>query len=153
MAAFLTAHGYPCTHEIGVEYPGINDLGQIFEEGYVGISDPSITLLSNDQLKLYFKGFPCLLIKRSYEESRKSFEAWSGERIKSLDIFTAGLDRFKKDFFPMEVSYESLDDPMIMAEVILHLTGGRMDKKIWNLFNILKIEQHMKKAISHLNER
>ena len=141
----LTANGSPCVHEIPVIFERVPRLEEIFEAGYHGIADPSFLPLYGDAVN-EFRGRPTAVILRDSEQSRRSFEKFLGNPVHRWCVFENALASFRQHFAPMTVRFEDLDSYDVCNRLVEHLTGRPLDRRVFDLFNVLQIEQHREKA-------
>lgn len=140
-AALLSTDEVPCYH--GIEDPtGIS--------GPFGLSDPGACLLYPDWSKWASAQIPVVIIVRGQSSARPSLERWTGLPIPQVgwDALVTQYDAFiddppyRTEYFP----YECLDDYAVVSQIHQHLTGRPLSRARFDIFNGLKIEQHLDKA-------
>lgn len=140
-AALLSTDQIPCYHSP----PAPEEL-----IGEFGISDPGACLLYPDWTDWASASAPVVIVTRDSQESRTSLERWSGEAIPEAGwkALIERYDEFLDSASPMTlyVPYGCLEDYTAVAMIHKHLTGRALSRNRFDIFNGLKIEQHLAKA-------
>lgn len=140
-AALLSTDSVPCYHS--PEDPETLT-------GEFGISDPGAACLYPDWASWASDSAPIVIVTRDPADSRKSLERWSGLALPQVgwEAIIESYDAFLDDSSPMTlyVPYGCLDDYAAVAMIHKHLTGRTLSRTRFDIFNGLKIEQHLDKA-------
>jgi hypothetical protein len=140
-AALLSTDSIPCYHS--VEHP---------EEPYgdYGIADPGAACSYPDWADWASASAPTVIVTRDAQDSRRSLERWSGLDIPHVgwEAILERYDAFLDDASPMTlyVPFGCLEDYAPVAMIHKHLTGRTLSRTRFDIFNGLKIEQHLDKA-------
>lgn len=126
---------FECAHDAAVS--GIPD---------GGLCDPCAACLYPRKALEYFTGSPIVIVRRDEAESRESFERWVGAGVTQWVAMTENLKWFAQHSKHIEVPYADLNDYGKVAAMYHYCTGNDLQKKRFEFFDVLRIEQHKQKA-------
>lgn len=139
-------------HEAAIAYRRKVTLAEIFADGYLGVVDPGAAIIYRDELHAAFDGCPTVLIRRNENASHLAFTTWLKFETPNWDQLVAGLEWFQREFNPLVVDFDHLDDANVVNAIVRHVLGRDMDERVFRLFDTLDVQQHRAKAEARLKE-
>ena len=156
MSQFFTTNESYCYHEAlrkAVTTGKVADTMLNRNEYYVGNSDSSLPFYIDDMME-YFPDAPILIIERDVFEVDQSLRNLFGGNHDEVLIKTMReLVRIEKEYHTVSVSFEELDDPVVMKDIWKYLIPAiPFDKGRYERFNELNISINKKKYMSSITE-
>jgi hypothetical protein len=155
LAAMITANGTLCIHDYRTATKGkAKLLAWLEDHPKAGIADPCLASLEPDFALKYFKDLQCAVILRPFGDCKKSYEAWSGKDV-AVDhwkLINNNYRNFIENLNPKNVMYvpfKELDHYPTTDKLVQHLTGKPLNRDIFKMFNLMKVEQHFTKAMAY----
>lgn len=92
------------------------------------------------------RGHPVAVIARDPKQSAASLDVAQPGDEQFFGVIQTNYERFAREARALVVDYDSLDNYMGVARVVVHCTGLMPSQELFRTFNLLKIEQHTAKA-------
>lgn len=122
--------------------------------GIAGLCDPGAACVYPDLAAQAFAMHPVVIIQRDADECKRSFSAWlGGMELHNWPRAVANYERFIRlvGGRGLIVNYYALENYTAVAEIYRHCTGLDLSRSRFQLFDGLKVEQHIGKALKTLD--
>lgn len=153
LAALFSSDRVLCFHD-GAHHGGVAQLlhsvGIAKDHEAVGLFDPCAACVYPRKALELFNGHQIVVVRRDESDSRRALEAWCGHSLPNWGELRANYQHFT-DVAPRSlewIDFEALDDFTAVSNLYRICTGGlSLDRRRFDLFNTLRIDQHRDKAI------
>jgi hypothetical protein len=155
LAALFSGDGVECWHD-STPHGGAGELlgrASGSEAEFVGICDPCAACVYPREALEFFRGSPIIVIRRKEAESRAGLIRWAGREPSDWDALMRNHAWFidhiwaNREPKPAWVQYEDLDDYDVVSSMYAVCTDGkRLSANKFELFDSLRIEQHLAKV-------
>ncbi len=152
LTAVLNAHGILTYHDV------ILHRRDVKSDEY-GVCDPTLALMFPRQTLAHYAGSPIIrLYADDLNERFDALDAWSHKPLtmKMRRIYRTNYAWFAYNTPDVGIHVNELEDDDVVGEIITTCTRGEVtpSREIISIFQLLKIEEHVKKALKlkKLNE-
>jgi len=161
LAAILSGDLVQCVHDAAVSLESIEGFVRYHEmmqpraagiaQVLVGLSDPAAACMYPEKAIELFCESPVVIIDRDPESSREAYQKWIGAPLTNWPIIERAHALFCSRIpNAVHINYDALDDYAIVNRICQHCTGQKLNRFRFDAFNLLKIEQHIAKAVSRI---
>jgi hypothetical protein len=146
LAALLSEDNRVCYHEAPSQAQPIPATSSF------GLSDPGAACLYPQRALEVFRERPIVFVRRDPGEALAALENWSGMEIPQWDEVKRRCEWFLAQKPPklMTVEYHDLANYGVINRISLHVTSKIVKRARFELFDSLRIEQDIEKAVARL---
>lgn len=121
------------------------------------VCDPSAACLYPDTALKVWQDAPIVIIERDPVIAGTALSEWAGHPVwgTGWDVILHNYRHFKESARTKSLrvaKFEDLDSYSVVNALVVHVTGEPLSRERFDLFNGIKIEQHLGKAKRAINQ-
>lgn len=144
LAGLMFSDEMPCYHDNPTELDQLVRRGAPF-----GFSSASLIAAMPEVAVQVFAECPIVVVERPALESRRALEKWVGFSLPNWHVIEDRFEWFMRQVPKsrlLAIESRDLDDYAVANKVHEHCLGRALSRDKFNVFNLLKVEQHLPKV-------